>query len=58
MSKLAAYRAAAKQLVTSMSSGWFPRFIILNWLALQNPDIDYVAKFNTSLDKGFIRKCH
>ncbi len=37
-SKLAAYRGACRLLVTSMTKGWFPEFIMLNWSELQYPD--------------------
>jgi hypothetical protein len=41
-----AYRSAIKKLVTTMSRGWFPRFIMENLIDLKDPDIDYVETFN------------
>lgn len=35
---LAAYRGACQLLLTSMTKGWFPRFIALNWQELNKPD--------------------
>lgn len=37
-STLAAYRGACRLLITSMSKGWFPKFIVLNWQTLNKPD--------------------
>lgn len=44
-----AYRRSMNLLVTSMSRGWFPKFIVLNWRELKNPDIDFKAKFEENL---------
>ena len=35
---MAAYRGACRLLVTSMTKGWFPRFIVDNWEELMQPD--------------------
>ncbi len=43
---LGAYRNACKQLICSMTAGWFPKFIVLNWLELNRPDgHDFVNLF-------------
>lgn len=33
-----AYQAAGKLLITSMTKGWFPKFIVENWNVLYKPD--------------------
>ena len=46
-SKRAAYHKACRLLLTSMSKGWFPLFIALNWLELYKPDDhDFVGRFH------------
>lgn len=55
MPPLICYRKAIKKLVTSMSKGWFPRFIIEHYNDIKNPDKDYVDDFNVALAKGNIR---
>jgi hypothetical protein len=40
VSRLVAYRGACRLLVTSMTKGWFPKFIVFNWKELCRPD-DY-----------------
>ncbi len=56
-SRVAAYRGALKLLITSMTKGWFARFLILNYRVLRDADIDYVDKFRNVLEKGEIRLC-
>lgn len=41
-----AYIFAAKQLITSMTKGWFPRFIVENWKYLYKPHHDYIGKYH------------
>lgn len=44
--KLVAYRGACRLLMTSMTKGWFPTFIALNWKQLSNPDDhDFIGLF-------------
>lgn len=45
------YRKAVCKLVTSMTKGWFPRFIMENWIELYKPEIDYIQKFYENEDK-------
>lgn len=47
----AAYAQAIKALVTRMSKGWFPLFIIENWIELRKPDIDYVARHKQNANR-------
>lgn len=54
-STLVAYRGALKRLVTSMTKGWFPLFIVLNYKELKNPDLDYREKFLERIDN--VREC-
>lgn len=54
----AAFKEATKMLVTSMSRGWFPKFIITNWLKIRNYNCDYILKFKTKLKNGEIRLCN
>lgn len=42
-----AYKMACRQLVTSMSKGWFPKFIVENWFVLHQMDKDYVSIFRS-----------
>lgn len=49
MNSLTAYRGACKLLVTSMTKGWFPRFIVLNWSELNRPDHhNYIDLFKSA----------
>jgi len=48
---IVAYRNACCQLITSMTKGWFPRFIALNWRDLHRPEIDFVEKFEKQKHK-------
>lgn len=50
----AAFKDAMKLLVTSMTKGWFPKFIVMNWLKIREVNSDYVSKFKKSLEKGEI----
>jgi len=45
---LSGYSKACKLLITSMTKGWFPKFIVENWKELRKPDIDYKQKFLNS----------
>jgi hypothetical protein len=45
MNTIVAYTRAAKRLVTRMSKGWFPRFIVENWDMLKRPDKDNLKYF-------------
>lgn len=40
----AAYTYALRRTVTSFTKGWFPLFIVLNYMELRKPDLDYVQK--------------
>jgi hypothetical protein len=44
-----AYRLAMRDLVTRLSKGWFPYFIMTNWHLLDLPDCDYYAKFKNGI---------
>lgn len=41
-----AYFFACKQLLISMTRGWFPKYIVENWHLLHRPVDNFVAKFN------------
>lgn len=48
--RLTAYRAACRLLLTSMTKGWFPKFIALNWIHLNRPDNhDFIQLFKNKL---------
>lgn len=44
----AAYAQMLKAMVTRMSKGWFPLFIVANIGNLARPDVDYVQKFHSN----------
>lgn len=46
-----AYSQSLKKLITTMSSGWFSRFIIENYSQLFKPDSDYVERFKQNQHK-------
>lgn len=46
-----AYQWALKKTITSFSKGWFPLFIVENLEELWKPDIDYVARHKSNMDK-------
>lgn len=48
MNQQVAYEQAMKLLITSMTKGWFPKFIVENWKNLRIQDINFVAKFQGS----------
>ena len=52
-STLVAYRKACELLITSMTKGWFPKFIVQNWRELQKPDshdfVNIFKKYSPSL---------
>jgi hypothetical protein len=51
-SRRSAYMGACRLLVTSMTKGWFPKFLVLNWQELCNPDDhDFVELFKQKLEK-------
>ena len=51
-SKMYAYKKACEKLLTSMTKGWFPKFIAENWLSLRKPDNhDFIGLFNSKSDK-------
>lgn len=52
--KVIAYKKAICQLVTSMTKGWFPRFIMNNLKYLDMPDKNYVEDFERGLKHGII----
>ena len=45
---IVAYRRSAKILITRLSKGWFPKFIVENWSSLNKPDFNFVEKFKES----------
>ena len=51
-SRLGAWNQAVKQLLTSMTKGWFPKFIAMNWLVLSKLDNehDFVKLFKEKLE--------
>jgi hypothetical protein len=52
-SKLVAYKRALKALIVSMTKGWFPLFVVLNWNELKYPDRhDFVGQFHKALAEG------
>jgi hypothetical protein len=56
MSTTEAYHKGIKKLIVSMTRGWFPKFIIENWIDLcKKSDYDYVLKFKTALANNQIR---
>ena len=51
MSANVAYQGACRLLVTSMTKGWFPKFIAENWSALSKPDgHDWVGLFQERME--------
>ena len=54
----AAFKESAKMLITSMSKGWFPKFIVQNWLKIRDYKYDFVSKFKTKLNNGEVRLCN
>lgn len=50
-----AYFFACKQLITSMSKGWFPKYIVEYWLELHRPADNFVEKFNKRISE--VRLC-
>lgn len=45
------YLDACKLLITSMTKGWFPKFIVENWIDIStNNRYDYVRKFKQALE--------
>lgn len=51
-----AYFEGAKLLITSMTKGWFPRFLVENWRQLKRPDNhDYRSIFREKLKEGKIK---
>jgi len=51
------YHNSLKKLITTMSSGWFSRFIITHYKALyRNKDWDFIVKFKQAEANGKLRK--
>lgn len=46
-----AYHTMLKKTITSLSKGWFPRFILDNISDLINPDVDYVKRLKNNTNK-------
>ncbi len=46
-----AYAWAMKQTITSFSKGWFPYWIVTNYLDLYKPDCDFVARHKENQDR-------
>jgi len=56
-SKAGSYNQAIKLLMVSMTKGYFPKYIALNWDKLkQRDDHDFVGKFQQALNESKIRK--
>ena len=53
---LIAYRKSCQLLATSMSKGYFPKFLIVNWNVLHIPDVDYSSKVKKGIEQGVVRK--
>jgi hypothetical protein len=45
----ASYNKAMRVLVTQLSKGWFPEFIVTNWNQLNTTDINYLEKFKNNI---------
>lgn len=45
-----AYLGACRLLLTSMTKGWFPRFIAENWYSLYKPDVDFISIFKEKIN--------
>lgn len=55
----AAYLGALKMLITSMTRGFFARFLVENWLELRNRDNhDFCGKFKEALNNNLIKLCN
>jgi hypothetical protein len=53
-----AYLKACKSLIVSMSKGWFPKFIVENYLDIsKNNDYNFIVKFKKALNEGKIHEC-
>ena len=46
-----AYRIMLHKMVTSLSKGWFPLFIVLHLDDLRSPDVDYVQRLSDNADR-------
>ena len=57
MNPLTAYKFGARKLVTSMTKGWFPHFIVMNWDELKEPEVDYVSLYKEAKAKDKLRLC-
>lgn len=56
MDRLTAYRKTCKLLITNMSRGTFPLFIVLNWKELGIPDDhDWIELFKQGVDNGTVK---
>lgn len=52
----AAYRMALRQLITSMTKGFFCNYLIFNLALLINPDRDYVNLFHKGIKNGTVQE--
>lgn len=56
MDELTAYRKASKLLITSMSKGFFPKFIVENWITLNKPDDHpWIGLFKEGVNNGTVK---
>jgi hypothetical protein len=59
MSTTEAYHKSFKKLVTSMSKGWWPKFLVENWIDLcKKTDYPFVQKFYDALSENKLRLVH
>ncbi len=57
MDELTAYRRAIKLIITSMSKGFFPKFIVENWIVLNKPDNHpWIELFKEGVENGIVRR--
>lgn len=56
MPPFTAYTKACRLLITSMTKGWFPKFLVENWIDIShNNKYDFIGKFKINLEQGKIR---
>lgn len=52
-----AYLRACKLLIISMTKGWFPKFIVENWIDIStNNKYDFIRKFKNNIEQGKIKE--
>lgn len=57
LSPFSAYLRACKLLIISMTKGWFPKFMVENWIDIsKNNKYDFIKKFKISLEQGKIKE--